>query len=63
MKKFKIVITEYMQRVIEQEGESQEEALEKVKKEYYDGNILLNYDDLKGESIEIYDPNKSTSKF
>ena len=56
MDKYKIEITEYMQRIIEQEANTQEEALDKVKKEYYDGNICLDYNDLTGQDIEIYNP-------
>ena len=51
MDKYKIEITEYMQKIIEQEANSEEEALDIVKKEYDNGNICLDYNDLKGLDI------------
>ena len=62
MDKYKIEITEYMQKIIEQEANSEEEALDIVKKEYDNGNICLDYNDLKGLDIEIYNPDKFKSK-
>lgn len=62
MDKYKIEITEYMQKIIEQEANSEEEALDIVKKDYYDGNIGLDYNDLTGQDIEIYNPDKFKSR-
>ena len=58
MNKYKVEITEYLQRVIEVDAESEEDAIALVKEEYRKENIVLDDFDLTGLDIEIYNPNK-----
>jgi len=58
MSKYKVEITEYLQRVIEVDAESEEDAIALVKEDYRKENIVLDDFDLTGLDIEIYNPNK-----
>ncbi len=58
MNKYKVEITEYHQRVIEVDAESEEDAISMVKEDYRKENIVLDDFDLTGLDIEIYNPNK-----
>ena len=58
MNKYKVEITEYLQRVIEVDAESEEDAIAMVKEDYRKENIVLDDFDLTGLDIEIYNPNK-----
>ena len=58
MNKYKVEITEYLQRVIEVDAESEEDAIALVKEDYRKENIVLDDFDLTGLDIEIYNPNK-----
>ncbi len=58
MNKYKVEITEYLQRVIEVDAESEEDAISMVKEDYRKENIVLDDFDLTGLDIEIYNPNK-----
>ena len=58
MNKYKVEITEYLQRVIEVDAESEEDAIALVKEEYRKENRVLDDFDLTGLDIEIYNPNK-----
>ena len=58
MNKYKVEITEYLQRVIEVDAESEEDAITLVKEDYRKENIVLDDFDLTGLDIEIYNPNK-----
>ena len=58
MNKYKVEITEYLQRVIEVDAESEKDAIALVKEDYRKENIVLDDFDLTGLDIEIYNPNK-----
>ena len=58
MNKYKVEITEYLQRVIEVDAESEEDVIALVKEDYRKENIVLDDFDLTGLDIEIYNPNK-----
>ena len=58
MNKYKVEITEHLQRVIEVDAESEEDAISMVKEDYRKENIVLDDFDLTGLDIEIYNPNK-----
>ena len=62
MKKCKVEITEYLQRIIDVEAESEEDAVYSVEKQYDDCNIVLDDTDFVTKEIEIYNPNKFISK-
>ena len=51
MKKFKILITETLQKQLIVEAENIEEALKKVNKAYDDGRVELDYENLTGKTI------------
>lgn len=53
-----VFITEKLQREIEVEAEDQFEALEKAEQEYNDGNIILDYSDLKDTAFTNADISK-----
>ena len=53
MEKYKVEITEYLQRTIEVEAESKSEAIAKVKEEYNKGNIILDSNDFIAKEINI----------
>ena len=63
MEKYEVEITEYLQRIIEVEAESPEDAVYKVEEDYDNCNIVLDSGDFTGKDIEIYNPNKFISKF
>ena len=42
---YQIEVTEHLQRVIEVEADTLEDALTKVESAYVDGDIVLNFDD------------------
>ena len=46
MKKFNLVITETLQREVEIEANSENEALEILESKYYDEQLVLDYQDL-----------------
>ena len=48
MNKYKVEITEYLQRVIEVDAESEEDAIAMVKEDYRKENIVLDDFDLTG---------------
>ena len=58
MNKYKVEITEYLQRVIEVDAESEEDAIALVKEDYRKENIVLDDFDLTGLDIEIYNPRR-----
>ena len=55
MKKYKVQITEYLQRIITVEAESEEDAIAMVESEYDLAHIVLDYSDFTGKDIEIYE--------
>ena len=52
--KYKIEITETLQRVVEVEAENRTEAIMKVSKDYDDGEIILDVMDFKGFEIREF---------
>lgn len=62
MSKYKVEITEYLQKIIEVEAETKKNAVSKVVKDYDNGNIILDSNDFTDKDIEIYNPDKFTSK-
>ena len=62
MKKYKVEITEYLQRIVDVKAESSVDAVNKVEEEYYKCNIVLGAEDFVTKEIEIYNPNKFISK-
>lgn len=62
MKDYKVEITEYLQRIIDVEAESSEEAVDKVEEEYDKCKIVLGAEDFVYKEIEIFNPNKFKSK-
>ena len=55
MRKYNVQITEYLQRIITVEAESEEDAIAMVESEYDLAHIVLDYSDFTGKDIEIYD--------
>lgn len=45
MAKYKVLITEYLSRIVEVEVSDEEYAIKVVKDEYFDGEIVLDYGD------------------
>ena len=62
MNKYKVEITEYLQRTIEVEADSEDAAVSKVEDDYNKEKIVLDSNDFIDKDIEIYNPNKFTSK-
>lgn len=55
MNKFKVKIVETLQRVVEVEADSFDEAEEKVRDQYRNSNIVLTSDDYIGTEFKKYD--------
>lgn len=55
MKKFKVEVTEILSRVIETDAESEEDAVEKIKRMYRNCDIILNASDYIETNICIKD--------
>lgn len=53
MKAYKIEITETLQQTIEVEAEDENDALENIKSQYNDGDIVLDSDDFIDVEIEV----------
>ena len=62
MNKYKIEITEYLQKTIEVEAGSEDAAVAKVEDDYKNEKIVLDSSDFIDKDIEIYNPDKFTSK-
>lgn len=62
MSKYKVEITEYLQRTVDVEAKSEEDAIADVEEQYDKCNIVLDYSDFVKKEIEIYNPDKFTSK-
>lgn len=62
MVKYKVEITEYLQRTIEVEADNESDAVFKVEEDYHDAKEVLDYSDHTGTDIEIYNPNKFIPK-
>lgn len=54
MAKFQIEVEEILQRVVDVEADSLEEALDKVDEQYHSEEIVLDYEDHKGTEIREY---------
>lgn len=53
MAKYKVRITEYLSRIVEVEVMDEEYAVKVVKDEYYDGEIVLGYEDFDDVEFEL----------
>ena len=62
MSKYKVEITEYLQKTIEVDANSESEAVSIVKDDYHDGKYVLDENSLIDTDIEIYNEDKFTSK-
>lgn len=62
MAKYKVEITEYLQRTIEVEANNERNAVFKVEEDYHDSKDVLDYSDHTRTDIEIYNPNKFIPK-
>ena len=62
MPKYEVEITEYLQRRITVEAESEADAVSKVEEDYNTDKEVLDYSDHTKTEIEIYNPNKFISK-
>ena len=62
MAKYKVEITEYLQRTIEVEADNERDAVFKVEEDYHDSKDVLDYSDHTRTDIEIYNPNKFIPK-
>ena len=51
--KYKVEITEYLQKTIEVEADNEIDALEKVELDYYDEKIVLSADDFIDKEIKV----------
>ena len=54
MKVYKIEVEEILQKIVEVEAESLEEAIFKVQEQWYECDIELNYEDFKGMNVREY---------
>ena len=59
---YKVEITEYLQKTVIVEAETESDALDKVKEDYDKEKIILDSSDFVAKEIEIYNPNKFISK-
>lgn len=62
MAKYKVEITEYLQRTVEVEADNESDAVFKVEENYHDAKEALDYSDHTGTDIKIYNPNKFIPK-
>ncbi len=62
MKKFDVEITEYLQKTITVEADNETDAVLKVEEDYNKEKIVLDSSDFIDKDIEIYNPDKFTSK-
>jgi NTP pyrophosphatase (non-canonical NTP hydrolase) len=62
MKKFDVEITEYLQKTVSVEADSEADAVAKVEEDYNKEKIVLDSSDFIDKDIEIYNPDKFTSK-
>ena len=62
MKKFDVEITEYLQKTITVEADNETDAVDKVEEDYNKEKIVLDSSDFIDKDIEIYNPDKFTSK-
>ena len=60
--KYKIQITEYLQRTIEIEADTPEEALSIAEYDYAHCSIILDYDDIAGYEINILEDKNNDSQ-
>ncbi len=62
MKKFDVEITEYLQKTVSVEADSEADAVAKVEEDYNKEKIVLDSSDFIDKDIEIYNPDKFISK-
>ncbi len=58
MEKYKVEITEYLQKVIDVEAETADDAVAKIEEDYKQEKIILDAADFIDKDIEIYNPDK-----
>ena len=63
MQKHKVEIKEQLSKIVEIEANSEEEAIEKVEKQYNDKTIVLEPDSYKCTDFEIYKDDKEKIKY
>jgi len=60
MEEFKVEVKEVLSRIITIHAHDEDEAIDRVQKQYNDGEIVLTADDFQGdETIEIYEADKA----
>ena len=62
MAKYKVEITEYLQKTITVEADNETDAVSKVEEDYNKEKIVLDSSDFIDKDIEIYNPDKFKSK-
>lgn len=50
---YKVQITEKLQRIVEVEADSEEEAMDKVEDMWNCGDVILTADDFKDKELEV----------
>lgn len=62
MNKFDVEITEYLQKTVTVEADNETDAVSKVEEDYNKEKIVLDSSNFIDKDIEIYNPDKFTSK-
>ena len=62
MEKYKVEITEYLQKTIEVDANTKEEAVDKVTIQYKNSEVVLDSSNYVSTDIEIYNEDKFASK-
>ena len=62
MDKYRVEITEYLQKTVTVEADSESDAVAKVEEDYSEEKIVLDSKDFIDRDIEIFNPDKFTSK-
>lgn len=55
MQKYKVEIKEEFSQIVEIEASSEEEAIDKVQKKFYNQEIVLEVDSYEGTDFKIYE--------
>ena len=63
MKKYKVTITETLERVVEVEAEDYEEAVDIIGDEYRNGEIILCSDDYTGTDFNVEEIRTENEKY
>ncbi len=62
MKKYKVTITETLERAVEVEAEDYEDAIDSVESEYHSGNIVLYAEDYTGTEFSAEELSPESEK-